>query len=185
MSSLVSTVNPVDLYEIQEKWFYTHYHYWVEHVLFSFNWWFLLLILIIPWILWWILVDRSRLFEMITLGFFVATTAALLDSIGVIWGLWTYESKLIQMLPELLPIDYSLLPVCHMLIYQWFPRWRNFVLAHIILSAGGAFIAEPLFVWMNIYELHEWKHIYSFPIYIAIGVILKWFVSQLKRLTSI
>ncbi|MFD2924680.1 CBO0543 family protein [Halobacillus naozhouensis] len=184
MISTSLSVNAADLYEIQQKWFDTHYHYWVEHVLFSFNWWFLLLLTFIPWIIWWTLVNKSRLFEMITLGLFVAAIAAFLDSVGVIWGLWTYESKMIQMLPELIPIDYSVLPVSHMLLYQWFPRWRSFVLAHIFLSAAGAFIAEPLFVWMDIYELHAWKHIYSIPIYFAIGVVMKWFVSELKMRTS-
>jgi hypothetical protein len=48
-----------------------------------------------------------------------------------------------------------------------------------------AFVSEPLLAWLNYYQLLEWKYYYSFPIYTAIAIILKWFINILKKQAAI
>ncbi|MFC7063120.1 CBO0543 family protein [Halobacillus seohaensis] len=158
----------------------SNYHYWIEHVLFTFNWWFLLALTIVPWIIWFRLVDRNRLLEISFIGAIVATTAIILDTIGTSLQLWSYGYKLVQMISPLYPIDLSLLPVLFMLLYQWFTTWKAYIISQTILAALGSFVAEPLFIWLGIYILHEWEIYYSFPIYIALAIIFKGLVEKLK-----
>lgn len=166
--------------EIQRHLLDANYHYWLEHVLFSFNWWFLLVLTIVPWVIWWQVVDKKRLLEISLIGIFVAIIATSFDMAGHSLLLWSYNYKLIQMTPSLSAIDLALLPVSFMVIYQLFPKWKSYIIAHIIFSAGGTFVVEPLFAWMGIYTLHGWKYIYSFPIYIAMGVGFKWLIMRMK-----
>ncbi|MDY0394183.1 CBO0543 family protein [Virgibacillus halophilus] len=167
-----------DLKEVQELLFKTTYQRWMDDVLFSFNWWFLVVISILPWFIWWKLTDKTRLLEIIVVGFAVFGIATLLDVIGIVFSLWTYGYKIIQMFPPLTPVDMTALPIIYMLIYQWFSKWKTFLIAHVIMAAISTFIFEPLFAWMDIYVLHGWKYIYSFPIYIAMAAGVKWFVQK-------
>lgn len=170
--------------EIQRHLLETNYHYWIEHVLLSFNWWFLLVLAIVPWILWWQIVDKKRLLEISFFGTLVMILAITFDTAGHSIVLWSYGYKLIQMAPSLSAIDLALLPVAYMLIYQLFPNWKSYIIVHVIFSAGGTFVVEPLFVRMGIYTLHGWEYIYSFPIYIAMGVVFKWLIMKMKAIQS-
>ncbi|RKL66624.1 hypothetical protein CR203_15175 [Salipaludibacillus neizhouensis] len=41
-----------------------------------------------------------------------------------------------------------------------------------------AVIFEPMTVWLEIYNLDNWRYIYSFPIYIIKAVVIKWLVDE-------
>lgn len=175
-----NSVDIQDVIEAQKNLFETDYTYWLEHGLFSFGWWFLVILSIVPWFIWWKLVDKKRLLEISTIGLMAMVIVSLLDLIGSSFVLWTYGNKPVQMLLPLLTIDITLLPVLNMFFYQWFPKWKSYIIANIILALFGTFIVEPLFVWLKIYILHGWKYIYSLPIYIAIVIILKWVLQKIK-----
>jgi len=68
-----------------------------------------------------------------------------------------------------------------MVAFNVFNKWRSFIVAHIIIAAVLAFVAEPLLVPLNFYQLLKWEHYYSFPIYFAMAVILKSVMILLKR----
>lgn len=174
------TVNVHDVHEAQKTLFETNYTYWMEHVLFSFNWWFLIILSIIPWFFWWKFVDKKRLLEISCIGFLSMLIALCLDLIGTSFVFWSYQFNLVQMLLPLCTIDMTLLPILNMLLYQLFPKWKSYIVASIVVALIGTFLAEPLFVWMGIYILHSWEHIYSLPIYIAIAISLKWFMQKMK-----
>lgn len=169
-----------NIYGIQKKLFDANYVYWMEHGLFSLNWWFLLLLSIVPWLIWWKFVDKKRLMEISIVGFLSMIITSTLDAIGTSFVFWTYGQKLVQMLIPLSTIDMTLLPIVNMFLYQLFPKWKSYMVATIIVALIGTFLAEPLFVWLGIYILHSWEYIYSLPIYIAFTVFLKWLVQKMK-----
>ncbi|WP_257348859.1 CBO0543 family protein [Pseudalkalibacillus decolorationis] len=164
--------------DIQGKLLDLKVDHWSEHGLFSANWWLLLVLLTLPWILWWFLVDRSRLFKILTLGLMVSIIANLLDTLGISWGLWVYKMDIVPGFPQLIPIDHSVLPVGYMLVYQFFPKWKHFLIVSVIASLFGAFIVEQTFVHIGIYKMIVWKHIYSVPFYILIAIGVKVFVDH-------
>lgn len=154
-------------------------HYWLKHDLFTFPWWVLLMTLIAPWMIWWKLVDKSRIAVILVYGLFMSILIIMLDEIGISFGLWSYPTQLIRILPGLYPVDFSFLPVAHMLLFQYFRNWRSFLIAVTITGAVFSFLGEPLFVWLDIYELNHWEYYYSFPIYIAKAILVKWLVESL------
>ncbi|QHW29734.1 hypothetical protein GZH47_02020 [Paenibacillus rhizovicinus] len=154
-------------------------NYWLHHDLFSLPWWILLVTYILPWLIWWRLVDKDRIAVILFYGMFMSFLVSLMDEIGTVFNLWSYPTQLIRILPRLYPVDFSFLPVVHMLIFQYFKRWKPFLIGNAIMGAVFAFIGEPLFVWMDIYELDHWEYYYSFPIYIAKALFVKWLVETI------
>ncbi|MFA4886385.1 MAG: CBO0543 family protein [Desulfotomaculaceae bacterium] len=139
----------------------------------------LLAVLFIPWLVWWKYVDKKRLLEITLLGALVLIIASYLDAVISEFGLWSYNYEIIPVWPRLISADFTVLPVTYMFIYQYFQEWKKFLLAMVIASTLFAFVGEPFLQWLNIYNLHEWKHVYSFPIYIFLGLFVKWFVQMM------
>ncbi|RYD03459.1 hypothetical protein N752_19970 [Desulforamulus aquiferis] len=97
------------------------------------------------------------------------------------FDLWDYKYQLVPLFDIFITYDMSIMPVIYMAIYQKFDKWKSFIIANTIVAAIFAFISEPLLVWLDFYLLLKWKYIYSFPIYIAIAIVLKWVMVCLKK----
>jgi hypothetical protein len=66
---------------------YTHlrilwYEYWTEEVVFTFPWWIMVCVVIIPYFSGWKLIDKSRIIEIGLVGFNVSGISFTLDQIG-------------------------------------------------------------------------------------------------------
>lgn len=157
--------------------------WWYEEVVFTFPWWVVLVTLILPWLLWWKFVDRRRIKEISIIGFFIMITSYLLDQMGASLSLWTYKVTPTPLAREVFdPADLAILPVFYMLIYQYFSSWKNYIIAQIGLALFAAYIGGNLFQWLGIYLIINWKHIYSVPIYILLGLVAKLLVHGLNAL---
>lgn len=162
-----------EIIEIQNKSIEAQQQHWLNNELFTFQFWLLIVILIIPWLIWWKLVDRKRLMEILVYGLLVHTLVTVLDEIGCQLNLWEYRYDIEPLFPRLIPINFTALPIVYMFLYQYFNKWKYFLAANVIAAAIMSFIIEPIFVWLDIYELFGWKHVYSFPIYIIIAIFFK------------
>ncbi|MCY9662655.1 hypothetical protein P5G65_22685 [Paenibacillus chondroitinus] len=159
--------------------------YYFYHDLFSAQWWLLLLLAIAPWIVWWKIVDKSRIKEILLYGVVLSTIVVLLDDIGGELGLWSYPYQVLRLIPRLNAIDFSVLPVIHMLAYQYFKSWKAFLVGNVIMALLFSFIAEPIFVWINIYEMDNWRYIYSFPIYIIKALFVRWLIEYTYKKSNL
>lgn len=155
--------------------------FWFNNVVFTYQWWLLVAITIIPFIIWWKIVDRKRFFEIMTYGLLVSLLSGLLDAIGVETDGWEYKYDLIPLLDVFIAYDITVLPVSFMIIYQYFSKWQSFAIAHIILAFIFAFVAEPLLIWLDIYQLIKWQHIYSVPGYFFLAIFLRWIMEKLIK----
>jgi len=167
------------IFELEKQLTHTRIENWLKQDLFSFQWWLLLAVLIIPWFIWWRYVDKTRLTEITLYGAITLILAAFLDAILSELVIWEYNHYVIPLWPRLISADFTLLPVTYMFIYQYFRQWKQFLLGMFVVSALYSFVGEPLLIWLDIYKLHGWKHIYSFPIYIVMAVIVKWLVQRI------
>ncbi len=131
-------------------------------------------VLIVPWFIWWKFVDRKRLMEILLYGFFVITVVTFFDEIGCQLNLWEYPYDIEPLFPRLIPVNSSALPVIYMFIYQYFSEWKPFIIASVLVSAVLSFVGENILEWVGIYVLLKWENYYSLPIYIIIGILLKW-----------
>lgn len=154
---------------------------WISDIVFTWHWWLLAALFIVPWLVWWKVVDRKRIFEILTYGFMVMLAASLFDAIGVELDLWEYHYQFIPLLDVFIVYDVSVIPVIYMLIYQYFHTWKSFIISSIVVSAIFSFVAEPILVGLSYHCLLQWEYYYSFPIYIAIAVAFKYLIDTLKN----
>ena len=146
---------------------------WVHNNVFTFQWWLLGIFLIAPWFLWWKLVDKQRLAEILLYGLMVLISASYLDEIGSELTLWVYPYKFLPVFKQLTTANFTMLPIIYMLIYQYFERWKSFLTASILMAIAFLFLGEAL-RWLGIYRIYHWNHIYSFSIYITMALFLRW-----------
>ncbi|MBT2736184.1 CBO0543 family protein [Bacillus sp. ISL-7] len=160
--------------------------YWTQEVLFTYQWWTMIVVLIIPFFLWWRLVDKTRIIEISMVGLFVSIIAFILDQIGSSLGYWTYPYTLTPLERDLWAVaDFSIIPFFYMIIYQWFPKWKTFILGTVVFALFSAFVGESIFQWLGIYVLLKWKHIYSIPFYVLLGILVKILLEKFKLIEVI
>lgn len=157
------------------------YDDWLNNQLFTWQWWLLLALTIIPWFVWWRLVDKNRKLEIFAYGLFIGIISSFLDVLGWNRHLWTYPIQFLPICTPLLPMDITLLPVSNMLVYQYFNQWKSFFGMNIIAACFYAFVSEPILEWMDIYKRLNWKYVYSVPIYISIALLGKWLINKMKN----
>jgi len=152
---------------------------WRQEDLFSPAWWIMAATLAIPWIIWWRYVDRSRMLQITLLGMLTLIVAAYLDTIGCELALWQYNKMLVPFWSRLICVDFSIMPVTYMFIFQYFRRWLTFTLISLLVALVFAFLVEPLLVWVGIYQLNAWSHWYSFAIYFIQAVFIRALVEKI------
>lgn len=152
---------------------------WINDDLHKWTWWLNLFLSIIPVLVLWKIIDRNRFLQIIVYGLLVAMISTFLDVLGSAYMLWDYPDKLLPIVPRLFPVDFIGLPFVYMLIYQRYSSWKEFIIASSILSALLAFVGEPIFVWLNLYDPISWHYYYSFPMYFIIAVVVRWFTGIL------
>lgn len=155
--------------------------HWIHDDLFTWKWWFLLVLSFIPWYFWWKFADKKRLTEILLYGMLIALFCIILDNIGTDELWWDYPDKLYRMFPPLIPADISLVPCLMMVVYQISASWKDFLVKNFILSLLMAYLGENLFILLNFYELNSWKLFYSVIFYNVSGFISRWIVLKTKN----
>lgn len=158
--------------------------YWFNETLYSLNWWILLISTIGFIIVWLILLDRKRITEIITFGLMISVIGFVLDVTGIVMVLWSYPDRLFPVITPILEIHKADMPIVYMLVYQYTKTWKTYLIYITITAFTFAFIFEPILEWLEIYKLHNWKHIYSFPIFLALGIGAKWLMNKLKQIEN-
>lgn len=144
--------------------------YWLDHTLFTWQWWIGVSLTIIPWILWLFFRKKESTNRLLFIGFFVMIFTSYMDFLGVELTLWYYSHKVLPTIPAYIPWDFSLFPVTIMFLLQYKPKFNPFIKA-LCFGIFAAFIAEPFFGILQLYTPITWKSVYSLPIYIALYLI--------------
>lgn len=167
------------IYVIVNQLYEARIDHWLGDTLGSWRWWVLIGVLILPWFIWYRLVDKKKLPELVLFGLVIMVFASSLDEIGFVTGRWSYPVEVVPMLLRLVPADYTVLPITFMLIYQYCPTWKRYFWRLVIISSVFAFIAEPLLVYFGFYILINWFYWYSFIGYIIMGSVSRWIVRKI------
>lgn len=154
--------------------------YWLEHDLFSWMWWFLLAFTVIPWVIWWKFADKQRLPELVSFGAIIALASAFLDTIGTVNSWWMYNHELLMQFPGFIPADMADIPVTYMLIYQYCKTWKSFLMVLGVASFVFSFVVEPGFVAIDLYRPFTWAYLYSFIIYLLMGMIVRFVIQNMQ-----
>jgi len=151
----------------------------------AWRWWVLVALMFVPWFMWAKLVDKKKLLELSFFGMIIMVTSITLDELGFELSLWNYPVDIFLIFLRLSSVDYTVIPVVFMLIYQYFSNWKSFFWSLVALSLIFSFVAEPIIVKLGFYVLIKWMYHYSFIIYIIMGLLAKWltrfFVDVMRR----
>jgi len=145
---------------------------WYDKVI-SFQWFFLVVLLILPWFLWWRVVDRKQIAEIFSYGLLISLISSLFNGNGLNLILYSYPYKLLPFSPRAYSFSLTVLPVAYMLLYQYFTTRRSFAIACVVFSAVTAFVIQPILAWMDIYKLIKWNYFYSFLVLLFIGLMAR------------
>jgi hypothetical protein len=156
---------------------------WSQGILFTWQWWLLLAMTVLPWIFWIFWHKKDSTNRLLYAGFFSIIAAKLLDTIGSTFGFWQYTARLVPLMPPLFPWDATLMPVAVMTLIQLKPKIHPIIKA-AALAAFAAFIMEPLAEWIGLYKSILWKHYYSFPVFIFIYLVADW-LSRRERFEKV
>ena len=123
-----------ELFEIRIEFTKDQVDHFIKNELFTWQWWLLLGLTIIPWVIWIIFRDRNRQARLLFGGIVAALITLILDMIGIQAGIWRYGIKLIPSLPPLFPFDLALMPVSYMMMQQFTKSLNQFILIAFLLS---------------------------------------------------
>lgn len=169
-----------ELVNLSRQYRYSQIEYWLNEALFTSSWWVLLVTTLGLFIVWVKLLDKKRIFEILTYGLITSIITIILDTIGVLLMLWQYNHTLTPF-SIIVEVHIVQLPIIYMIIYQYFHQWKAFLIAVTINALVFAFILEPLLVWLQVYELIHWKHVYSFIPYILLAALVKGVIHKFKQ----
>lgn len=186
MNTLQSEPSFVVVNQLRKRFLNAYHEYWLKHSFLTWQWWVLLLTVILFWVVWWRFVDKKRIHSILNYGFIIGYIAIIFDMLGMNHLLWAYPIRLYWAdIPPLLPFDLSYIPTIFMLVYQRYGHnWIKSIIAFLIVSAVFSFGFEPLLKWIGIYQAYKWNHIYSFLIYFIMACSVKFLVDFLNRKQS-
>ena len=161
----------------------TRFTQWLKDDVLHLKWLILLLIFVMAVYLWWKIIDKTRLHEIILFAAIASMMILVMDEVGEELTLWDYPVDIFPLFPPISAIDLSALPFLYAAIYQYFSQWKGYIIASIIMSLSSCFVFEPIFVWTGIYQMITWKSYYGLPLYFAIGIISRLILTFIKSVS--
>lgn len=149
------------------------YPHWLSVELFSPSWFAIVIPMILMYVVFFVFIDKSRLRELILYGSLLAVSFGYIDIVGTTMFLWEYKTHFLPFIPSLIPLSYTIHPIVHVFAYQFAASWRSFAITNTLASLFFAFIAQPLYVWLQVFHLQNWNYFYSF--------VLSWGIAFLAR----
>ena len=157
---------------------------WLGEKVGAWRWWVLLVLITVPWLVWYRLADKKRLPELTVFGLLVMVLTITLDELGFNLVLWSYPVDVIPIFPRLTSVDYTVVPIFFMLTYQYFPAWKSFFWALVAVSTLCSFVVEPIIMKLGFYVLMKWLYWYSFLIYIPMVLLARWIARIIVDITQ-
>ncbi len=135
---------------------------WLEIELFSGSWFAIIGSMAAAYAALYLFIDRGRLRELFLYGSLLAVSFGYIDIVGIETGLWGYKAHFLPLITSLFPYAITLHPIIHMFAYQYAPNWRSFFVTNTIALAFFAFVAQPFYVWVQVFQPLKWNFFYSF-----------------------
>jgi hypothetical protein len=167
---------------IQKQLTDMHVQQWLKNDVLHFRWWTLIALIIVILVVWWIMLDKSRMLE-ICLFVTLSTIIILgINEYGEELTLWDYQTDIIPIFPPLSSINLFALPLIYSLVYQHFNQKKRFIWATIIISAAICLIVEPVLSWGGFYHLLHWRYYFSIPIYAVMAISVRAIVLKIYQI---
>jgi hypothetical protein len=107
---------------------------WLNQELFTFEWFFMLFIVVGCYFLFFYLLDKKRIVEILLYGSLVSVTFVVYDSIGGFFGFWGEKISLSPIYPNYFGGNLTVAPLIAMIIYQFKSPWDSYLRWSILFS---------------------------------------------------
>ena len=111
---------------------------WLKQEFLTFEWFFTLFVVLVCYLLFFYLVDKKRIVEILLYGSLVAVAYVVYDSIGTFFGFWTVKIAISPVYPNFFGSSLTVAPLLAMILYQYKSPWNSFLRWSILFS--GLFI---------------------------------------------
>jgi len=85
------------------------YTQWKTQTLFSIQWWSIIALVAISYAIWWVIVDKRRLSQILLFGSLVAVQRIVMDIIGTNAVLWSYDIRETPFFPSAFQLDFTVI----------------------------------------------------------------------------
>jgi hypothetical protein len=166
--------NEIDELNIKES--RMEFDWWQQHDVFSFQWWIIVIVNVLFVALLLIFMDRKRTRSTVLAFMTGLFIVGAVDQVGKFFDLWRYPHQLIPFTENLNAVDFFVIPSIVAYMYQKFSTWKSFLIADVVVSLVIAYVGEPIFVSLDMYELVRWSYWKSLIVLVAIAILVKGFV---------
>ena len=158
------------------------YTQWKTHTLFSIQWWSLIALIVISYAIWWVIVDKRRLSQILLFGSFVVVGRIVLDIIAVNAVLWSYDIRETPFFPSPFLHDFTLTPLALMAVYQYCHSWKKFLIWNGVATGIIPYVFFPLLIKFHFLTLYHWNLFYSFVLIFGICAFSRWVLLGILKL---
>jgi len=158
-----------------ELWKLT-YTQWKTQTLFSIQWWSLIALIAISYAIWWAIVDKRQLSQILLFGSFVAIERIVMDIIGTNAVLWSYDIRPTPFFPGPFQFDFTILALALMVVYQYCHSWKKFLVWTGVVTGIMSFVFIPILIMLGFVKSYNWNLFYSFVLIFGIASFSRWVV---------
>ncbi len=155
---------------------------WLNNEVLTPRWWGLVISLAVMYFVWWRLLDKSRVIEIMLYGSLVSVMAGFTDIVGITTASWQYNVRLFPIGVPVFPLDYSVVPLSLMVAYQFTSNWRSYVLASILASSFYGVFTSILEATRILSSFH-WGPLWAFTEGMTYSFIARFVILWLKSLS--
>lgn len=143
---------------------------WRNHVLFTWKWWLVVCLSVIPWFLTFFFLKKEKRKQYFISSIILMVITSFLDISGLTYDLWRYYVTPMPILGGFFPWNFSIIPIFFIISYEVFSNLSPMVKS-VIVALMYAYIGEPIADFLGLTRHHQWRHTYSVPIYIGLYLI--------------
>jgi len=170
-------MNTVDMiHQLRVELWKLTYTQWKTETLFSIQWWGMIALIAISYAIWWVLVDKRRLSQILLFGSFVAIQRIVMDIFGTNTVLWSYDIRPTPFFPSPFENDFTLIALALMVVYQYCHSWKKFLIWTGVVTGVFSFVLFPILITFGFLKLYHWHIIYSFVMIFGLASFSRWVV---------
>lgn len=157
---------------------------WLNQIFLSPAWFFHVFLILFTYVLFFFLVDKRRIIEILLFGSLVAVAFSVYDAIGEQLGYWATLKRVFPIHPNFFLGDLTLIPLTAMLVYQYAFSWRRFLVWITVWAGFLAFIFfDVVLEYLNIFVyIKKFSSTIDFLLFLIVGIIARGIMVLLLKL---
>ncbi|KPU44480.1 hypothetical protein OXPF_19740 [Oxobacter pfennigii] len=169
--------------DLQRQLTADHIEIWLAEGFLKLRWWVLIVLYIVCAVVWWKLLDKRRLKEILVFTALAYIAVLAINEYGQELILWGYPTDVLPVFPPFSSVNLLLLPTIYSLIYQHFSSSRSYFVAESAVTVLFCVALEPLLAWGGFFELLNWKYWLSIPVYAIMALLVKMLTVKVLKIT--